>query len=150
MSHHQAILLATLAGALACAGRASTGDDTGPQQFTRQLSATPAQVVAATVETFADYEIPVATANEVEGEVRSGPITIASGGAYSPESDRVVCSAAAVAGEEGRAPRMSLTVRTQRADGGSRVQLSAEGPCNLTSGFITELLDQIEERATNR
>ncbi len=159
-------LVLLLLSVVACGrGTASAGGGgTEPQQFTRQIQATPAQVVSAAVATFAEYNIPVATANEVGGEVESSPVEIQGQWGYGPASDRINCGS-----DAGGKPtadvgvsRLSLKIRARPSSNGSKVELNAEGThsptekgdpkttCALTSKFITELLDSIDSKATNR
>jgi hypothetical protein len=134
----------------ACSGGGAGGLPT-TQQFTRQVDATPARVVAATVETFSRYGIPVQSADETKGEVHSVPLNLRGYWGPTPPEDRVNCPSGAA---DTVAARVTFDVKAKSVDNGSVISIDARrdggGPCVVRSTFVTQLLDSIATTARRR
>lgn len=154
----------TIAGALlsliACGGNKSATPVGPAQQFTRQISATTARIVAGTATLFSEYGIPIASANEASGVVTSMPVDIRGNwsNATGVVGDRAECGPAVTDPE---ASRMVFGIQIRPTSSGSDVTLTArhakagwrasstDAACYLRSTFMTEMLDEIARRATS-
>lgn len=139
------------------AGSAETGALPATQQFTRQVTATSAAVVQAAVATFGDLGIPVATANEPEGEVRTVPVTLRNTTAYGKTDERINCPAgdSLAAGADTAGIRVAFDLKVKPVRDGSIVTLDARrdntaSRCVVRAAFVSQVLDRIAAKVSGR
>ena len=138
-------LLLGLVGLTAC-GSGILGSGSGrpsSQQFTREVSVVPGNLVQAAVTTFGRYGIPVAEADEPGGRVRTIAVNLRS---LAGRFDEAPLSCPQSAASDTQA-RFRFDVRVRRTNNGSEIALQTEregdSGCVVRSAFVSDLLDEI-------
>jgi hypothetical protein len=129
--------------AMAACSHSPAGTLPATQRLTRQVSADPARVVAATLSTFGKYGIPVRESNAMKGEVQSVPLDLRSNWGATPTQDRINCPG----GPDTTTAHVTFNAKAEPSGGGSLLTLNAQreggGRCVLRSSFVAQLLDSI-------
>ncbi|HEX5387878.1 MAG TPA: hypothetical protein VFW66_14335 [Gemmatimonadales bacterium] len=130
-------------------GGGNAGGLPSSQQFTREVNADARSVVTATLATFSRFGIPVQTADQTSGVVRSVPLDLRGTWGPTRPSDRVSCPGGLPA--DTTVTHVTFNVQVKPAKFGSVVSLDAQrqggSGCVLQSSFVTQLLDDIARGA---
>jgi predicted small lipoprotein YifL len=132
--------------AILLAGCGQKGPTMAPdtQTFTRNVNATPSQVVEATTSVFAARGISVASADRTKGKVESVPLSLSAEWGNTPASERADCQGVTAADPNAR---LVLTMNVRRDNDRSAFSLGAKRDggesCVLQGPFLNGLMDDI-------
>jgi hypothetical protein len=119
------------------------------QQFTREVSAVPTELVKAAVKVFGRYGIPIAESDEPDGRMRTAGVNLRS---LARRFDEAPLACAQDTPRDADA-QVTFDLRVRRTDNGSAMTLetkrAGKADCVVRSQFVQALLDEIAAAAGN-